>query len=87
VRIPNFHRLDVAATLKNRKTKRNGNAKKNEGYWVFSVYNVYGRRNPFSIYFAQADERVANGEPTRTTANRVSIIGSAFPSVSYNFKF
>ncbi len=87
VRIPDFHRLDVAATLKNRKTKRNGNAKKNEGYWVFSVYNLYGRRNPFSIYFAQADERVAVGEPTKTTATRVSIIGSVFPSVSYNFKF
>jgi len=87
VRIPDFHRLDVAATLQNRKTKRNGKPKKNEGYWVFSVYNAYGRRNPFSIYFAQADERFAVGEPVTTVANRVSIIGSAFPSVSYNFKF
>jgi len=87
VRIPDFHRLDVAATLKNRKTKRNGKAKKNEGYWVFSVYNVYGRRNPFSIYFAQADVRVPAEETANTTATRVSIIGSVFPSVSYNFKF
>ncbi len=87
VRIPDFHRLDIAATLQNKKTKRNGKAKKNEGYWVFSVYNAYGRRNPFSIYFAQADERFAPGDPVKTTANRVSIIGSAFPSVSYNFKF
>ena len=31
--------------------------------------------------------RVAAGEPTQTTATRVSIIGSVFPSVSYNFKF
>lgn len=87
VRIPDFHRLDFAATLKNKKTKRNGQPKKNQGYWVFSVYNAYGRRNPFSIYFAQADERVPIGDPVTTTATRVSIIGSVFPSVSYNFKF
>ncbi|MEM1119114.1 MAG: TonB-dependent receptor [Bacteroidota bacterium] len=87
VRIPDFHRLDVAAALKNRKIKRNGKPKKNEGFWVFSVYNLYGRRNPFSIYFAQVDERFAAGTPATTTANRVAIIGSAFPSVSYNFKF
>ena len=87
VRIPNFHRLDLAATLQGKRTKRNGNLKKNEAFWVFSVYNVYGRRNPFSIYFAQADERYAVDEPATTTAKRVSIIGSVFPSVSYNFKF
>ena len=87
VRIPDFHRLDLAATLQNRKIKRNGKPKKNEGYWVFSVYNAYGRRNPFSIYFAQADQRFAPGEAVTTVANRVSIIGSAFPSISYNFKF
>ena len=87
VRIPDFHRLDVAATLQAKRTKRNGAAKKNEAYWVFSVYNLYGRRNPFSIYFAQADERFAEGDPVTTTARRVSIIGSVFPSVSYNFKF
>ncbi|MEM6317098.1 MAG: TonB-dependent receptor [Bacteroidota bacterium] len=87
VRIPDFHRLDVAATLQGRKVKRNGQAKKNESYWVFSVYNLYGRRNPFSIYFSQVDERFAVNEPATTTANRVAIIGSAFPAISYNFKF
>ena len=87
VRIPDFHRLDIAATLQGKKIKRNGNTKKNDAYWVFSVYNLYGRRNPFSIYFAQADDRFRSGDPITTTAKRVSIIGSVFPSVSYNFKF
>ena len=86
VRIPSFHRLDVAATLKGKKIKK-GKERKNEDYWVFSVYNVYARRNPFSIYFAQSDERFAEGEPILTTAKQVSIIGSFIPSVSYNFKF
>ena len=86
VRIPLFHRLDLSATLNGRKTKK-GKPRKNEDYWVFSIYNAYGRRNPFSIYFAQADERPTPGMPIETQATQVSIIGSIVPAVSYNFKF
>jgi hypothetical protein len=86
VRIPLFHRLDLSATLTGKKTKK-GKQRKNEDYWVFSIYNVYGRRNPFSIYFAQADDRPVPGLPIETQATQVSIIGSIVPAVSYNFKF
>ena len=86
LRIPVFHRLDFSATL-NGKKKRKGKDRKNEDYWVFSVYNVYGRRNPFSIYFAQAEDRPVAGVPIKTQATQVSIIGSIIPAVSYNFKF
>ena len=87
VRIPNFHRLDLAATLHGKKEKRNGKIRKNEDYWVFSIYNVYNRRNPFSIYFAQAQEIPEDAVAIPTQATRVAIIGSIIPSVSYNFKF
>ena len=87
VRIPDFHRLDVAATLYGKKVKRNGKVRKNEDYWVFSVYNLYNRRNPFSIYFAQANEIPADAIAIPTQATRVAIIGSIVPAVSYNFKF
>ncbi|MEZ4956911.1 MAG: hypothetical protein R2825_25360 [Saprospiraceae bacterium] len=53
VRIPVYHRLDVSATLDG-KTKPD---KRWKGQWVFSVYNVYNRRNPFSIYFQQDANR------------------------------
>ena len=86
VRIPLFKRLDLSATLTGKKTKK-GKQRKNEDYWVFSIYNVYGRRNPFSIYFAQADDRPVPGLPIETQATQVSIIGSIVPAVSYNFKF
>jgi len=86
VRIPLFHRLDLSATLKGR-TKRKGKDRKNEDYWVFSIYNAYGRRNPFSIYFAQDDARPVMGQPIETQATRVSIIGTIVPAISYNFKF
>jgi hypothetical protein len=86
LRIPVFHRLDFSATL-NGKKNRKGKERKNEDYWVFSVYNVYGRHNPFSIYFAQAEDRPVAGVPIKTQATQVSIIGSIIPAVSYNFKF
>jgi hypothetical protein len=85
-RIPVYHRLDFSATLKG-KTRRKGKDRKNEDYWVFSIYNAYARRNPFSIYFAQDDTRPQMGQPIEAQATQVSIIGTIIPAVSYNFKF
>ena len=86
LRIPVFHRLDLSATLKGRKMRK-GKNRKNEDYWVFSIYNVYNRRNPFSIYFAQTEDRPVPGMPIESQATQVSIIGSFVPAISYNFKF
>ena len=86
VRIPVFHRLDLSATLQGKSVRR-GKNRKNEDYWVFSIYNAYARRNPFSIYFSQIDDRPLPGEPSETKATQVSIIGTLIPSVSYNFRF
>lgn len=87
VRLPAYHRLDVSFRLEGKTVKRNGNPRKNSDYWVFGVYNVYGRKNPFSIYFTQGTERVAQGSPINSEARQLSIIGTFIPSVSYNFKF
>ncbi len=85
-RIPDYHRLDVAATWQMRAFKKNGSPKKLQDYWVFTVYNVYSRRNPFSIYFAQSDDFSLAGQPI-TQSRQVAILGSFIPAVSYNFKF
>nr|WP_295925655.1 TonB-dependent receptor [uncultured Dyadobacter sp.] len=77
-RIPAYHRLDLAATLKAKKKL----FKVGEGEWVFSVYNVYNRRNPFSVY-----TRVNEDNPLKAEAVRYSVIGNFIPSVTYNFKF
>ena len=87
VRIPNFHRLDVSATLHGKKYKKNGKLRKNSDYWVFGFYNVYARKNPFSIYFSQGTERPVTGQPIETFATQVSIIGTIIPAISYNFNF
>lgn len=74
-RIPDYHRLDIALVIE-------GNHKKkaNKGTWVFSIYNVYGRRNPYTIFF----QNTAIGVPR---PYQLSIIGTVFPSISYNMKF
>ncbi|AXE19501.1 hypothetical protein DR864_18035 [Runella rosea] len=77
-RIPSYHRLDFGATLKSKK-KLFG---KGQGEWVFSVYNAYNRRNPFSTYVQQNEDN-----NLQTEAVRYSIIGSVIPAVTYNFKF
>jgi hypothetical protein len=87
VRLPAYHRLDISFRMEGKTMKRNGNPRKNSDYWVFGVYNLYGRRNPFSIYFTQGSERVAVGSPINSEARQLSIIGTFIPSVSYNFKF
>ena len=84
-----YHRLDLSATKKNRKKE----GRRWESYWVFSVYNAYNRRNPFSIYFQQnpkytgPSENPGSASVNPTQAIRYSIIGSVVPAVSYNFKF
>ncbi len=83
VRIPSYHRLDFSATYRGKKYDQ----KRWKSEWVFSAYNVYNRRNPFSIFFQQEDMRAANGDPIQTQAIRLSVIGSIIPSVAYNFKF
>lgn len=77
-RIPASHRLDLAATRKN----KHAFFKKGESEWVFSVYNVYNRRNPFSVYVQQDPENFA-----QTQAISYSVFASILPAVTYNFKF
>ena len=75
-RLPDYHRMDIAATLR---PKRNPK-KKFQSEWVFSVYNVYNRMNAASINFRQ------NEDTGRNEAIRTAIFG-VVPAVTYNFKF
>jgi len=87
VRLPAYHRLDVSFRLDGKTVKRNGKERKNSDYWVFGVYNLYARKNPFSVYFTQGKDRVAQGAPINSEARQLAIIGTVIPSISYNFNF
>jgi len=74
-RLPNYHRLDISATL----TPRKNQNRKLKSEWVFSIYNVYNRKNAAAINFRE------NEDTGRNEALRTSIFG-IIPSVTYNFK-
>ncbi len=86
VRLPDFHRLDLSLRWDMKREKR-GRERKNKDYLSISFYNVYARRNAFSIYFTQSDNRSDPGQPWTGGSTRLSVIGSIIPSVSYNFQF
>ncbi|MGL2966347.1 TonB-dependent receptor [Flavobacterium sp. XGLA_31] len=75
-RLPAYHHLDLSATYTPKPNKKKGW----QSEWVFSLYNVYGRKNAASISFRQNMDTGAN------EAIRLSIFG-VVPGVSYNFKF
>lgn len=77
-RMPAYHRLDLAATYVARKTK------KYETAWVFSVYNVYNRRNPYYIYFETKGD--LQEYKLETKLKQVSLF-PVLPSVTYRVKF
>ncbi|MET7257211.1 TonB-dependent receptor [Dyadobacter fermentans] len=74
-RRPAYHRLDVGAVLKLKERKRFSSE------LAFSIYNAYGRQNPYVITF-QTDP----DDPTKTQALQTSLFRWV-PSISYNFKF
>ena len=68
------HRLDLAVTFTKVKKKHTRN-------WIFSIYNVYNRRNPFYIYLGTEDL-----PPYKPVFKQVSLF-PILPSFTYQFKF
>jgi ferric enterobactin receptor len=75
-RVPDYHRLDFSMTFEQNPLKK----KKNQSSWVFSIYNVYARKNAYSIFYKLSPA-------SSSDAYKLSIFGTAFPSLTYNFKF
>ena len=77
-RLPDYHRLDLSLTYDFKKNKH----RRFKQSINFSVYNVYGKRNAYSI-----TPRANEDNADQTEFVRLSIIGAPIPSVTYNFKF
>ena len=74
-RAPAFHRLDLGAICTLKKTK------KYTSELAFSIYNAYGRKNPYMFGFRQnEDERMVS-------ESYMIYLFSVIPSISWNFKF
>ncbi len=92
-RMAPYHRLDFAATVKNKATKEvkdklTGEVstvqRKYRSSWTFAVYNAYNRANPYFYYFTT--QGTTAGGDLRPVAKQVSLF-SILPSVTWNFQF
>jgi hypothetical protein len=81
-RLPDYHRLDVSMTLdESLKIKR-----KWKGSWTFSIINLYGRKNAYSVYYQKGAHLVSN-EYRQYDTYMLYIIGRPLPMLTYNFTF
>lgn len=74
-RIPYYSRLDVSLRV-------NGNLRVKKiahPYWTFSVINLLGRANAYSVYFVEKNDMIKGYQ--------LSVFGTAIPSVSFSFDF
>ncbi len=74
-RMPNYHRLDIGATLQGKKTA------KTDRSWTFSIYNAYSHENAFAINFQTDKNNPQKTEAVQTTLFKI------VPAITYNFKF
>ncbi len=74
-RMPEYHRLDLAATLEAKP------GRKLQSSWSLGFYNVYNRKNAYSIDFQDDPE-----DSTKTQAVKTTLFG-IIPSITWNFKF
>lgn len=74
-RIPDYYRADFSMNI-------DGNHKVNQkthNSWTIGVYNLLGRKNPYSVYYVS--------ERGRVHGYKLSIFGSAIPFVNFNIFF
>jgi hypothetical protein len=76
LRIPDYARLDVGATIDFRKVKNKGLRHS----FTLGIYNILGRRNPLNVFFRKS-------EFGDTRGYKLSLIGAAIPNLSWNMVF
>jgi hypothetical protein len=80
-RLPDY-RLDIAAILQGKQTKRG------KGQWIFGLYNLYNRQNAANITFRETlvNDNEAGLGTGIAKAYKLTYFGIV-PSISYEFKF
>ena len=81
-RLPDYHRLDLSITY-------HGHIRAEQRWvssWTLSIYNVYGRANPYSVYYTKDQPTSANGY-REYSLYKLSIVDQPIPTITYNIKF
>ena len=83
-RLPAFHRADISVTFDSRKNIN----RKVKRKLVYGIYNVYNRKNPFTIYTRIKQDKDGNiiGDGTEKEARLIYLFG-ILPYATLNFTF
>jgi hypothetical protein len=74
-RVPDYYRVDFAVNFEgNHRIKKLAHSS-----WTVSIYNLTGRRNPYSVYFQSTGGQIKG--------YKLSIFGQPIPTLTYNFRF
>lgn len=74
-RIPDYIRTDFSMNIEgNHKVRQ-----RTHNSWTIGIYNLLGRKNPYSVYFT-SENGLVNGY-------KLSIFGSMLPFVNFNIRF
>ncbi len=74
LRVPDYFRVDLSVNVEGNLLKE----KFAHGSWMFSVYNLTGRRNAYSVFFAEENGRIKG--------YKLSIFGAPVFTFTYIFK-
>jgi hypothetical protein len=74
-RIPEYSRLDLSFNIAGSLRKH----KLANPNWTFSVYNLLGRDNVYSVYFKKEGDEIVGYQ--------LSVFANAIPSVTFSFDF
>ncbi len=79
-RLPDYHRLDVSISMgENHRLNQRG-----KGHWTFTIMNVYGRKNPYSVFYKREQQTAGTGRSFNMY--QMYIIGAPLPTLTYNFR-
>ena len=78
-RMSDYHRADISATYTPKQKRENL-----ESSWVFSIYNLYNRANPYFLFF-DTEGSLTDGS-LQVSAKQISLF-PILPSFTWNFKF
>jgi hypothetical protein len=81
-RIPDYHRLDLTIALDESLHLK----KRWKGSWSLSLLNVYGRENPYTIFYKKEDPSPAN-DYNKFSLYKLYLIGRPVPTITYSFMF
>jgi hypothetical protein len=88
-RMPDYHRLDISYILYNKHTKSSNFKSK----WVFSIYNIYAKKNPYYYTFSGTKEKEYSGIyywsgiTIKQIESKMFYVFYIIPSISYDFSF